>query len=189
VVEDKTLPQQEPGQRPARPLPYSFDAKMDGTTITFRNDGAAGAGFIVYSARAGEGPWFYMVESGKTLSQTLPIDAEYDLSVHGSNGYFRRFQDGAPQIAVRYEAGTLILTVQSAGAPVILELRDAYRAAHSPVRMQAAPTAEHRTDIAATDHWYDLTVIDTARPNRPLRLAGHVETGNASRTDPAIGRA
>jgi phospholipase C len=183
---DPALPRQEPGQRPARPLPYDFDATIDGITLTFRNDGAAGAGFIVYSARAGEGPWFYMVEPGKTLSQALPIAADYDLSVHGSNGYFRRFQSGGPKLSVRHDAGAVVLSVK--GQPGTVEVRDGYSGARASLTI-ADTAVEHRQDVAATDNWYDLTVTDPARPDRTQRLAGHFETGLASRTDPAIGRA
>ena len=43
----------------------------------------------------------------------------------------------------------------------------------------------YRHPVAATGHWYDLTVRDTS--GAEMQLAGHVETGRPSRSDPAIG--
>ncbi len=115
---DERLPVQEKGQRPARPLPYDFDAtiahKPDGIEVSFDNRGKAGAGFIVYSARPGEGPWFYTVEAGKSLAQTLPLKGAYDLAVHGSNGFYRHFKGEAADgitVTPRYDAGTQSLVL------------------------------------------------------------------------------
>jgi phospholipase C len=193
------LPKQESGQRPARPLPYDFDCSIapakDGLTLTFQNRGRAGAGFTVYSARAGEGPWVYMTGSGKTLSQTLPMSGDYDLSVHGSNGFFRRYQGGAETavgIVPHYDATekALILTLQNSGADAVnLTVADAYSNATQSHAVAAGASAEHRQPIASTDHWYDLTVQSEGGKPFSQQLAGHIETGLASRSDPAIGRA
>jgi phospholipase C len=183
-VADAALPVQEPGQRPARPLPYDFDVTIapavDGRVLTLQNRGVAGAGFIVYSARAGEGPWFYTVGSGKTLSQVLPAGAE--LSVHGSNGFYRRFGTGLLAAALRYDvaAQALVLTLH---AGVAVAVRDVYSgAAHS---YAANAPVEHHQPIGPSDHWYDLTVSGTGVR---YQFAGHIETGRPSRSDPLIGR-
>jgi phospholipase C len=179
------LPQQEAGQRPARPLPYDFDATLTpapgGATLTFANRGGAGAGFIVYSATAGEGPWYYMVGAGKTIAQTLTLRGGLNLSVHGSNGYYRRFAGAGPDVAAQYDAAAqdLVLTLPD-GATV----HDAY----SGTRFVYAKSATHRQKIALHDHWYDLTVTEAGKPGYVRRLAGHIETGQASKSDPAIGR-
>ncbi len=41
--------------------------------------------------------------------------------------------------------------------------------------------------LAASDGWYDIVVTSPATPGLIQRYAGHLETGRASRTDPAIG--
>ncbi|MEI9997164.1 MAG: phospholipase C, phosphocholine-specific [Rhizomicrobium sp.] len=184
------LPRQEPGQRPARPLPYDFDATFDGATLGFENRGAAGAGFIAYSARAGEGPWFYSVEAGKTASQTLALSGEPDISVHGSNGFYRRFRGRGPRIDLRYDAAqqALVLTLHNAGkVAAAFEVRDGHAGATHTYSVPAGAAAEHRQPLAATDHWYDL-VATLKVPGGFLRhFAGHIETGRPSRSDPAIG--
>lgn len=43
-------------------------------------------------------------------------------------------------------------------------------------------------DLRGSDHWYDLTLTLADDPSFVQRLAGHLETGRASRTDPGIGR-
>lgn len=196
---DARLPVQEKGQRPTRPLPYNFDvaiaADAGGQALTFSNRGNAGAGFIVYSARAGEGPWFYTVAAGATLSQTLPLTGGYDLAIHGANGFFRRFKAGretTPEITAHYEATSegLVLTLRNMGASrAVLTVASGYRNG-KPQRYVLGPGAstEHREPIAASDHWYDLTVRSAGDRQFRWRLAGHIETGRPSRSDPAIGR-
>ena len=188
------LPRQEPGQRPARPLPYDFDVTLapagEGRTLTLANRGTAGVGVVAYSARAGEGPWFYMAEAGKTLSQALRLAAPADLSVHGPNGFYRRVRGSGVEVTAHHEDGALVLTLRNMGdKPAALEIRNAY--AGDVVRRTIAPRAgdEVRTALAQSDHWYDLTVTRAGDPVLLRRFAGHVETGHASKSDPLIGRA
>ena len=73
----ESYPRQEPGQRPARALPYDFDvaakAGPDGLMISLANTGRAGAAFNLY-ARGGGEPRFYTVEAGKALTDIVPMD-------------------------------------------------------------------------------------------------------------------
>ena len=57
-------------------------------------------------------------------------------------------------------------------------------------RLTVRPGAASQStwDLRGSDHWYDLTVSLENDPTFIQRLAGHVETGRPSRTDPAIGR-
>ncbi len=48
-------------------------------------------------------------------------------------------------------------------------------------------TARSLWSLAASDGWYDIVVTSAATPGLVHRYAGHLETGRASRTDPAIG--
>ncbi|HUO21566.1 MAG TPA: phospholipase C, phosphocholine-specific [Caulobacteraceae bacterium] len=191
------LPRQEPGSRPARPLPYAFDAWArpvgDALELTLDNRGAAGAGFGLYPAEDTGGPWFYAVEAGKTLSDRAPIGDAYDLSLHGPNGFLRRFQGHAGEaLEVRVVAGhdldTLALRLRNTG-PASLAVRTANAYDAGPVRAHTLGPGEETIDawpIAQSAHWYDIsvTLADDARFSR--RLAGHVETGRPSRSDPAL---
>jgi phospholipase C len=165
-------PRQEPGQRPARALPYDVEATYDGGTLTLVNRGSVGAGFIAYSPHAGEGPWFHTVEPGKTLSHR-PGTA--DLSVYGPNGFLREFHGAGPAVALTYDAKNDTLLIDSMDFVV----HDAY-----------GPTAPGASiPLAARDHWYDVTVTSTRDKSFRRRLAGHIETGRPSKSDPQIGRA
>jgi phospholipase C len=192
-------PRQEQGSRLARALPYAFDAwarrGVDGLGLTIANFGAAGAGFGLYpaAAKAG-GPWFYAVEAGKTLEDRLPTGpAGYDLTLHGPNGFLRRFRGGeAETLEVRCAQdparAMLRVMLRNTGAhPVTVRAENAYAAGES--RTQVLAPGEELTDvwrIAEADHWYDVSVTLAEDPRFLRRLAGHIETGRPSRSDPAL---
>jgi phospholipase C len=195
------LPRQERGFRRARALPYAFDARMRRTPealiLTLDNSGRAGAGFALYPSHADAGgPWFYAVEAGKTLEDRLPADGPYDLTLHGPNGFLRRFKGGPDDLVEASqgydaESGALMLTLTNLSRkPVTVRIRDAY--AKSPPRRHALKPGYVSVDllpIAASGRWYDLTVTVDEDPAFVRRLAGHVETGRPSRSDPALDRA
>ncbi|HWD27272.1 MAG TPA: phospholipase C, phosphocholine-specific [Rhizomicrobium sp.] len=171
-VQDEHLPRQEPGQRPARPLPYDLEAAYDGGKLTIVNRGSVGAGFVAFSPHAGEGPWFYTVEAGKTLTHA---PGAADLSVYGPNGFLREFHGAGPTVALSYDPKTGSLRIDGAN----LLVQDAY-----------SPTAPGASiPLAERDHWYDVTVTSPHDKTFRRRLAGHVETGRPSKSDPQIGRA
>src|SRR5262249_15061153 len=96
------LPQQEPGVRPARALPYTLDAQgrviaSNGSfRIDFTNAGEATAVFQVRSGNSADIPRTYTVEPSKHLSDVWNVmsigAAEYALSVYGPNGFLRAFK-------------------------------------------------------------------------------------------------
>jgi phospholipase C len=191
-------PRQEQGQRPARTLPYAFDVAAEagaaGLTLTIANTGRAGAGFTVYPAKDAGGPWCYAVEAGKAVDDVLPIAPEgYDYALHGPNGFLRGFRGPAgasPEVTARYDPATerLVLTLANpTAAPMTLKVADAY--SRAPARTHRLAPGAHVDDawpIAAAAHWYDLSVTsEDAAFQR--RLAGHVETGRPSLSDPALG--
>jgi hypothetical protein len=61
----------------------------------------------------------------------------------------------------------------------------AYGTAPRSLDITADQTASERWDLANSGHWYDLTVTIADRPGWQRRLAGHVETGAPSISDPA----
>jgi phospholipase C len=192
------LPRQEPGRRPARALPYAFDASArrtpGGLGLSLANAGAAGAGFAVYPAAADAGgPWFYAVESGKALEDQLPVGrAGYDFTLHGPNGFLRQFRGGPSEfieVGHRPDGEMLRIELHNAAASALtVRTINAYAASESHTH-QLAP-GERLADlwpIAGADHWYDITVSVDDDPRFLRRLAGHIETGRPSRSDPALG--
>jgi phospholipase C len=204
---------QEGPQRLARPLPYELHAHgrlAEGKFwIDLVNTGAAGAAFQVCDNTDRQGPWRYTIESGKSHSTCQwhngVIAGDYDLSLHGPNGFFRQFRGHSPspntgsdaEARLAYDApnGKIVLTIRNTGdAARVFEVAqdDAYpiAAGESRRRTLAIAPGASQADIwrlAPSDHWYDLTVTVKDDPAFLRRFAGHVETGAPSKTDPAIG--
>ena len=74
----------------------------------------------------------------------------------------------------------------------VLDMDPAYPLSEGEARrrlvVHPGRTARSLWDLRGSDHWYDLTLTLADDPGFVQRLAGHVETGAPSRTDPAIGR-
>ncbi|MEV7182421.1 phosphocholine-specific phospholipase C [Kitasatospora sp. NPDC093679] len=109
---DNKLPQQEPGTRPARALPYQPNANLDHLEfgsggvmkvwIAMANQGATGAAHLAAYANAyrSGGPWQYTVDGGGSTSDFFNCGTgfgggPYDLSVVGPNRFLRRFKGDA----------------------------------------------------------------------------------------------
>jgi phospholipase C len=201
---DQTLPSQERGLRHARALPYELNASAavdvsSGTLrIDFLNTGEAGACFQVRSGSPDEGPWTYTVEAGDSLTDTWKIkQGRYDLSVFGPNGFLRSFRGstsahGAANLEVdsRYDGDRyeLILRVTNRGSrdrPV--RASNAY-GDERPVEFLLRPghSFEKRWALQSSFGWYDLSVEADDDPRFLRRLAGHLENGRDSVSDPAF---
>jgi len=190
-------PRQEPGGRPARALPYRLQvhavAGADHVALSFLNDSTVGAPFSVWSAKAGEGPWFYTVSAGAQLAAELPRGADgYDLTVHGPNGFLRRFAGGAggPEIEATYqpERGQIAIAIKNGHAANQATVTPGVYP-HGAARSHALAPGQTLTDTWRIDrsaHWYDLIVTTSADPRWVRRLSGHMETGRPSLSDPAI---
>ncbi len=118
VPAEQSMPKQEPGTRPSRPLPYAvttesrIDLKEARLYIDFHNDGESGAAFYGrnnlipeqpprrYSVSAGQSLSDYWILSGtqddhitKLKSNIVPrTDPDYDLILQGPNGFLSHFR-------------------------------------------------------------------------------------------------
>lgn len=192
--EQQQLPQQESGSKPARALPYSYS--VDGVVsektlaLSCTNQGMAGVCLHVRSSDAQQSPWYFTVEAGKSLQANLPLPTHGELSVYGPNGFLRMYRGGAGvQIELRDEA---------AGNAVVFSLHNASDAARSvrvenlyggsplTLNLSAGEKQQHRFPLQASHGWYDLLLSEAKNATVLQRLAGHVENGAASITDPAI---
>jgi len=193
---------QEPGTRPARALPYELHVTgqlgAQGYALTFANTGTQGAHFWVYTGDATAMPRRYTVESGKQLTDTWALDANgsYLVSVWGPNGYFRRFAGSAaadaaakPEITACYDAanGDVYVTFANAGSSALTVTATdvAYGGAARTLTIPAGQRVEAHWDLSCSSHWYDLQFAVAGNAGWMRRIAGHVETGKASITDPA----
>ena len=198
------LPVQEPGLRPARPLPY--DLVADGTIsaagqvkIVFASNGAVGANFHVTSGTQAAGPWSYTVGSGRELVGSWSgvgsgSQGAYEFSVHGPNGFMRQLKgsvsSAGPEVSARHfgESGQLELVLSNHGAETVrLTVTDGYGHEHAATYVvRPGASAIHTADPSRSNGWYDLSVVSAQDGTFLRQLAGHVETGRPSTSDPAI---
>jgi phospholipase C len=197
------VPVQAAGVRPSRPLPYALrieegvEEAASGTgriRLTFVNDGAAGAVFHVYDRRRLDlPPRRFTVGPGRDLTDAWDAGA-YDLWVLGPGGFHRHLVGQAPgeeaAVSARQAGRDLVLTVSHRGQATrrLTIAANAYADAPSAGPIVLAPGAlAHRTwPTHAVGGWYDLSVRSEAAPGYLRRLAGRLETGAPSITDPAM---
>jgi phospholipase C len=203
----QALPRQEPGMRPARALPYALDVSGDvdfsraAVNIRFRNSGKAAAVFQVRTGRGTAGPWTYTVDSRAELSDAWmspAIDPEaYDLSVYGPNGFLRSFKGsmsgdhrGNLDIGNTYDVEHcgIALHIRNPGAASCrVRIANAYLKETTVHDLQPNETLEKYWPLDSSFGWYDFAVTSDSNSLFERRLAGHVETGRDSMSDPAMG--
>ena len=201
---DQALPAQEPGTRPLRAAPYVLS--VDGQTshshgtiqLNFGNLGRAAAVFQVRSGDGKTGPWTYTVGAGAHVSDSFGAsgDTSYDLAVHGPHGFLRTFAGsflpGSANLVVEgiYEGGSegfgLVIRNQSSSAETV-SITDAYSGRTTTHRLQPGAAFTYFSHLWQFFGWYDLTVQVESDASFQRQLAGHVETGRDSMTDPKIG--
>jgi phospholipase C len=195
------LPGQEKGIRPARALPYEMDvrASVEGSAIvlTFLNSGRGTVVFQVRSINPADLVRTYTVEPGKHLTDSWSVASTYNLSVFGPNGFVRYFsgstgsQAAALAVSSKYHHGDRhaiewkITNVSAHGAEV--NVLDAYTGESIRQHLHSGETFEDESSLNRFFGWYDLIVTVGGDTTFNYRLAGHVETGEDSFSDPALG--
>jgi phospholipase C len=202
VPANPELPKQEPGLRLARALPYDLtaDGKVAGgqLSLAFANHGGVGASFHVTSASNTGGPWTYTVGAGQTLSDQVSLAAAggsgYEFTVHGPNGFLRQFKGGStgagPEVTAVNDGASaqvrLVLT-NSGTTTVRLTVTDGYgNARPATYTLRPGASATSPVQLHKSNGWYDVSVASDQDGAFVRRLAGHVETGHPSTSDPAI---
>jgi phospholipase C len=209
IPERQAAATQEGPQRGARPLPYalSADARVrdGGLWIDLVNTGRTGAVFQVFDNTDRDGPWRFTLAAGETYAagqwnRPGRAPGPYDLTVQGPNGFYRRFAGDAsrpqPGVSVTADARSrLVVRLAGAGGgstKVTARMNEAYPLAEGEAGqnlvLPSKGVVRSVWDLRGSDHWYDLTVTLADDPSFSQRLAGHLETGRVSRTDPGIGR-
>jgi phospholipase C len=202
VPTNQALPEQEPGTRPARALPYELhvDGVVDGggVDVTFRNSGAAGVAFHVRFEN-GSSPQTYTLAAGDQTEDTIGGGgATYDFAVYGPNGFLRTFAGGFTgdranlTVKASYDKNSegIALTIRNDGQDAEkVSIWDAYAGKTEKRTVQEGHTATVYVQLHKSFGWYDVTVKTASDVGFARQLAGHVETGRASVSDPAIGSA
>jgi phospholipase C len=197
------VPQQEQGVRPARALPYELDvhATVDAShhtvVLTFFNTGKATVVFHVRSGSAADPVRYYTVEPSKQLTGSWTVGSSYDLSVYGPNGFARYYKGsigaGAAALDVvsgydRRDQGSIELQITNVAANrAEVSVLDVYTGNSVQRFLQPQEKFGGESSLNQTFGWYDLIITVAGDPTFKYRLAGHVETGNESMSDPALG--
>ncbi|WP_326616831.1 phospholipase C, phosphocholine-specific [Streptomyces decoyicus] len=196
------LPQQEKGTKPTRPLPYTplvtaaVKPSSGNITLTFAPGNDTGACFLVTSGNRQDGPWTYTAEAGKKISDTWstgPSDGQYELTVHGPNGYLRTYagatSTAGPEVTGHHDknSGRIKLTLTNPGTTAChLTVTNAYGGKSSSITLEAGGRQTRWVDLRHSKRWYDLRIRSGNDSTYLRRLAGHVETGEPGTSDPAL---
>jgi phospholipase C len=189
----QTMPVQDPGSAPARPLPYQANANVaigSAVTVTMTNAGTQTVPLALYAHHllsADSTP--FDVAPGATASTTVPLDAitsAYNVYLYGPNGFLRH-ATGAPnhvEATLTITSGlALQLDVANTSAQIRIALIRELNGTTHTVTL-AANSSQRLTfqPFAGDNGWYDLSVTVDGYPSYLRRFAGHLENGNPSVT-------
>ena len=199
------VPAQEKGIRRARALPYKMDVHASVSngkvSLTFVNSGSAAVVFQVRSGNTADPVRSYTVEAGKTLADTWNAASSYNLAVYGPNGFARYFNGstgssaGALDVIPSYgdgdsdgDCGSIGWKITNLAArAAIITILDAYTGKSSTHTLQHQGTFVDKLSLDQFHGWYDLIITVAGDSSFKYRLAGHVENGRDSYSDPALG--
>jgi len=202
---DQAMPAQESGTRPARPVPYELsvhgqaDLSQQSFRIDFGNTGKATAVYHVRSGNTKTGPWTYTVQPGAEISDNWALSANprgaYDLSVYGPNGFLRSFKGSTSgqnlanlDIATRYDntGRGITLEITNLGETCQVSILDSYSKDQTTHTLKAGEELTKHWNLKKSYGWYDFIIEVNTDASFQQHIAGHVETGEESMTDPAI---
>jgi len=148
--------------------------------------------------------WNFAVKAGDRLDYQWDLrkfeGQQYAFELHGPNGFYRKFagQKDAPTLlaAVSPElksltkapTGKLQLTLKNLdGKPVQVEVKSLnYQHYTATKEIGAGKELILPLDIAAQGNWYDLAIKGLGNAGFELQLAGRLETGVETTTDPLL---
>lgn len=192
------MPVQEPGTRPARPLPYQPDAygRVESGTlaVTLSNSGTASAPFALYPY-AGEFATPQHRDVRGTAQWRVPLTGlpggAYRFTITGPNGFRREFEgpaSGGAEVTSHLDPADrdVHLTLRNTGStPAAFTVRPLGYVDEADLgdwtRTLTVKPGRSRTVVhsAADAHgWYDIEV--TGPDGFRRRLMGHIENGRAS---------
>jgi len=189
------MPKQESGVRPSRPLGYRLDvaARVRQATlgVEFSNTGRLGAHVQVRSTSLAGAPYSYTIGAGDSLEASWPLGESYDVSLHGPNGFFRRYAGttSTTPVDVDLRSGRSgdrvhLDVTNTGGGTVRVQVADAYSKRSTTVELRAGRSRAISVDT--TGGWYDVTLTSGGDAAWVRQLAGRVETGRAGISDPQL---
>lgn len=185
---------QEPGVRLSRALPYQFDVRDErsdsGIRLRFASTGTAAVVLHVYDRLDFKRPpRRYTIAAGATLEDNWEYHSDaYDLWVLGPNGFHRHFAGSAkyrePVVSWAFDANLASLEISLSEGELIVSPA-AYSDKLKP--WNANQRSRHKWALSRSGGWYDFVLTAPKNPDFYRRIAGRLETGRDSITDPARG--
>lgn len=193
LPDEALAPVQEVGLRRRRATPYVLDARLrkEGASraLIFANHSVERAAvFHVYDVnRLDADPARYTVGAGRELTHQLPDpDEAVDLFILGPNGFHRRLTGRSDIFSTSMDGASLSLRNLTSVPQSIVMTDKAYGAAASTITLGGGETRAIPMSLKDSHGWYDRQL---AAAGQSLRLAGHLEDGTASYSDPVAGGA
>src|SRR5262249_14156149 len=139
----------------------------------------------------------YTVEPHKQLAGSWNVGSSYDLSVYGPNGFARYFKGSidagaaALDVVSSYDnggRGSIHWRIKNAAAgQAEVSVLDAYTGSVAQQFINNSATFAGKLSLDQSYGWYDLIITVRGDSSFKYRLAGHLETGDNSISDPALG--
>ncbi len=182
----QSLPEQEPGSRPARPLPYqpAVSAVLTRSTlrVTLANSGAASAHFAVYPF-SGEATAPLHYDVTEELIERFDVDGGYDLAVQGPNRFWFELRGTVSGAASGVEFSTapsgsdLKLTLTNHGKRAVALVATPLRYDGTHQRIDLIANGTLTLPWPTRNGWYDVEVTAPRDPDFRRRITGRVEDG------------
>jgi len=193
---EQTMPPQEPGTRPARPLPYqpNANAMIDAGVLAVElvNQGRRPAHMVVYD-------WTETVAAPVHVDVAIdgvvavPVaDDTYAVTVTGPNRFVREFagtlsgSGGMIEVSSTVSPDPLAINLlignTSDDEVAVTIVGQVYGTSTERVMVAAGERMERFRSVANAHGWYDVVVTVEDDPTFHRRLTGHIETGRPSVT-------
>lgn len=199
VPEVQTMPVQEKGTRPARPLPYALETacrvETDRVFIDLINKGTVGVALYIYDRTQPEvEPRRYAVSASDTLADFWVIkDGQpFDLALYGPNGYMvhQKGTVSSEEISVTLQEQpdkpSLHVALRNPSQQdIVVVIEESYTGMHSQKTIAAGAELAIDIPLASSHGWFDVSINKPGEPQEFLRrFAGHLEDGKPSTSDP-----
>lgn len=175
-------PAQEPGRRPARPLPYrpyvTIEPSAAGLSVELGNSGSRSTHFALYSYAPPTPPVHADVRD--RLVKTVAAAGAYQVSVQGPNRFWvdaaGSTTGAAHPVALRMlppSRRDLQFVLQNTGRRTVALVVEG---GSKTLNLALAPGQSRLVDWPTSDGSYDLTVTSPTDPSYSRYLTGHLES-------------
>jgi phospholipase C len=190
-----------------------FDKNKNSIQLSFQagnkvfGNKATGSPFRLYAMNPYQSEtlrsWNYSAKAGDTLQDEWKLsdfeDGQYHLRVYGPNGFYREFLGNKDnpllQVTCTYETsgskltGNVVVNIANLDSKshVITVSDQSYKSGNKSKTIAAGGKEKVILNLSKNFNWYDFSVNVQGNEHFEERFAGHVETGEVTKTDPLMG--